>query len=128
LKQWVEGNVHLRAYTLSVAEGYRYLSRADEYLGYTYRRQYYTLWRYATAVMLLGVGWMQLGEKGFHTRDYAPERWQKMSTAKKQKAIRIITPQQDLAEPCTCQQNTLRENYLDIISLLVENESGPLGA
>ncbi len=26
-----------------------------EYLGYTYRRQYYTLWRYATALMLLGV-------------------------------------------------------------------------
>jgi len=120
IEQWVEGNVHLLPTPLAVAEGYRYLSRADEYLGYTYRRQYYTLWRYATAVMLLGVA-DAAGGKGIHTRIMPPERWQKMSTAKKQKAIRIITLNK-IAGTMHVPQNTLRENYLDIISLLVEND------
>jgi replication factor C large subunit len=48
-----------------------------------------------------------------------PERWQKMSTAKKQKAIRTITLNK-LAGSMHIPQNTLRENYLDIVSLLVE--------
>jgi replication factor C large subunit len=118
IEQWIDGNVHLLPTPSAVAEGYRHLSRADEYLGYTYRRQYYTLWRYATAVMLLGVA-DAAGGKGIHTRIMPPERWQKMSTAKKQKAIRIITLNK-IAGTMHIPQNTLRENYLDIISQLVE--------
>jgi replication factor C large subunit len=44
-----------------------------------------------------------------------------MSTAKKQKAIRIITLNK-IARTMHIPQNTLRENYLDIISLLVEHD------
>ncbi len=55
IEQWVEGSVHLISDISGTGLAYRYLSRADEYLGYTYRRQYHTLWRYATAIMLLGV-------------------------------------------------------------------------
>jgi len=120
IEQWIEGNVHLLPSPSAVAGGYHYLARADEYLGYTYRRQYYTLWRYATALMLLGVA-DAAGGKGIHTRIMPPERWQKMSTAKKQKAIRIITLNK-IAGTMRIPQNTLRENYLDIISLLVEHD------
>jgi replication factor C large subunit len=120
IEQWVEGNMHLLPSPPAVAKGYRYLSRADEYLGYTYRRQYYTLWRYATALMLLGVSDAAEG-KGIHTRIMPPERWQKMSTAKKQKAIRMITLNK-VASTMHIPQNTLRENYLDIVSLLVEHD------
>jgi replication factor C large subunit len=120
IEQWVEGNVHLLPTPSAVTEGYRHLSRADEYLGYTYRRQYYTLWRYAMAVMLLGVADAS-GGKGIHTRIMPPERWQKMSTAKKQKAIRIITLNK-IAGTMHIPQNTLREKYLDILSLLVEHD------
>ncbi len=55
IEQWVEGNVHVIADPVAMERAYRSLARADEYIGYTYRRQYHTLWRYATAVMLLGV-------------------------------------------------------------------------
>jgi replication factor C large subunit len=120
IEQWVEGNVHLLPTPSAVTEGYRHLSRADEYLGYTYRRQYYTLWRYAMAIMLLGVADASDG-KGIHTRIMPPERWQKMSTAKKQKAIRIITLNK-IAGTMRIPQNTLREKYLDILSLLVEHD------
>jgi len=75
IEQWVEGNVHHLPDTASVDRAYRALSRADEYLGYTYRRQYHTLWRYATAIMLFGVA-EAAGGRGIHARIMPPERWQ----------------------------------------------------
>jgi len=119
IEQWVEGNVHVIADPVAVEQAYRSLARADEYIGYTYRRQYHTLWRYATAVMLLGVA-DAAGGNGIHTRILPPERWQKMSTAKKQKAIRY-TVLSRLAAAMQIPQTTLREKYLDTIALLVEN-------
>ena len=120
IEQWVEGSVHLIADPAAMGRAYRHLSRADEYLGYTYRRQYHTLWRYATAVMLLGVA-DAAGGKGIHTRIMPPERWQKMSTAKKQKTIRLATLNK-VSAMMHMPQNTLRENYLGTISLLVEQD------
>jgi replication factor C large subunit len=120
IEQWVEGSIHLLPDAHAVTQGYRYLSRADEYLGYTYRRQYHTLWRYATAVMLLGVAGAA-GNRGIHARIMPPERWQKMSTAKKQKAIRTVTLNKTAAM-IHIPQNTLRENYLGTISMLVAND------
>jgi len=116
--QWVEGSVHTLTDPDAVRRAYCSLARADEYIGYTYRRQYYTLWRYATAVMILGVAEAS-GGKGIHTRILPPERWQKMSTAKKQKAIRASVLSR-LAATMQLPQATLREKYLDIITLLVE--------
>ena len=72
IEQWVEGSVHLIADPGAVERAYRSLARADEYIGYTYRRQYYTLWRYATTVMLLGVA-DAAGGKGIHARILPPE-------------------------------------------------------
>jgi replication factor C large subunit len=120
IEQWVEGSVHLIADPAAMASAYRHLSRADEYLGYTYRRQYHTLWRYATAVMLLGVA-DAAGGTGIHARIMPPERWQKMSTAKKQKSIRLATLNK-VSGLMHMPQNTLRENYLGTISLLIEQD------
>ena len=120
IEQWVEGSVHLIPDFSGTERAYRYLSRADEYLGYTYRRQYHTLWRYATAIMLLGVA-DATGGKGLHSRIMPPERWQKMSTAKKQKSIRISTLNK-VAALMHIPQNTLREQYLSTVSLLIEHD------
>jgi replication factor C large subunit len=120
IEQWVEGSVHLIPDISRTELAYRYLSRADEYLGYTYRRQYHTLWRYATAIMLLGVA-DAAGGKGLHTRITPPERWQKMATAKKQKSIRTSTLNR-VAGMMHIPQNTLREHYLGIVSLLIEHD------
>jgi replication factor C large subunit len=118
--QWVEGSVHLIPDPAAMGRAYRSLARADEYLGYTYRRQYHTLWRYATALMLLGVA-DAAGGKGIHTRIMPPERWQKMSTAKRQKAIRISTLNK-VAAMMHIPQNTLREHYLGTVSMLVDKD------
>lgn len=118
VEQWVEGSVHTLADPRAMGRAYSSLARADEYIGNTYRRQYHTLWRYATALMLLGVADAS-GGKGIHTRILPPERWQKMSTAKKQKAIRNAVLSR-FASSMQLPQMTLREKYLDIITLLVE--------
>jgi replication factor C large subunit len=120
IEQWVEGSIHLIPESAGTERAYHYLSRADEYLGYTYRRQYHTLWRYATAIMLLGFA-DATGGKGLHARIMPPERWQKMSTAKKQKSIRISTLNK-VAGMMHLPQNTLREHYLGTVSRLVEHD------
>jgi len=120
IAQWVEGSVHEIADPDRNAQAYRHLSRADEYLGYTYRRQYYTLWRYATALMLLGVA-DAAGGNGIHARIMPPERWQKMSTAKKQKSIRASVLGK-LAAIMHLPQTTVREKYISTIAQLVERD------
>jgi len=119
IEQWIEGNINLLVGDTALRGAYRHLARADEYLGYTYRRQYHTLWRYANAVMLLGVADMAAGE-GVHTRIMPPARWRKMASAKKQKAIRSALLNK-IAGMMQVPQITLREEYLGIISQLVEN-------
>jgi replication factor C large subunit len=70
--------------------------------------------------MLLGVADMAAG-KGIHARIMPPARWQKMSGAKKQKAIRSALLNK-VAGMMHIPQNSLREEYLGIFSLLVEHD------
>jgi len=120
IEQWLEGNLTHLHDDIAISRAYRCLSRADEYLGYTYRRQYHTLWRYATAIMLLGVA-DAAGGKGVHARIMPPERWQKMAAARKQKAIRTAVLNK-VATAMHIPQNTLREKYLSNVSMLVESD------
>jgi len=119
IAQWVEGSVHHITDPAALNQAYGHLARADEYLGNTYRRQYHTLWRYATALMLLGVA-DAAGGRGIHARIMPPERWQKMSTAKKQKMIRLATLNK-VSGMMHLPQSTLREEYLGVFTLLVEH-------
>ncbi len=119
IEQWVEGNISLLGDPESISHAYRNLARADEYLGYTYRRQYHTLWRYATAIMLLGVA-DAAGGSGVHARIMPPERWQKMVSARKQKAIRIALLNK-IAGVMNIPQSTLREKYLGTLSMIIGN-------
>ena len=115
--QWVEGSVHTLTDLDAVRRAYRSLARADEYIGYTYRRQSL----HALAVRDRGDdSWRcrSILRERYPRPDSAPERWQKMSTAKKQKAIRASVLSR-LAATMQLPQATLREKYLDIITLLV---------
>lgn len=120
IEQWIESNIHLFVDPDRMGIAYRHLARADEYLGFTYRRQYYTLWRYANAMMLLGVADAAAG-KGIHAKIMPPSRWQKMSGAKKAKAIRTILLNK-VSGMMHISQITLREEYLRTFSLLVEHD------
>lgn len=118
IEQWVEGNLSLIVPPASLSAAYRNLARADEYLGNTYRRQYHILWRYATALILIGVAGTGAG-KGIHARIMPPARWQKMAGAKRQKMIRTTTLAR-MAGMMHIPATTLRGEYLTTINQLVE--------
>ena len=85
--QWIESNLGMLKDPAAISSAYQALSRSDEYLGRTFKTQYYTLWRYATAMMLLGVRSNASSHGGF-TKIMPPDRWKRMSTGKRLKTAR----------------------------------------
>ncbi len=120
IEQWLEGNLQHMPDFASRARGYGAVARADEYIGRTYRRQYYTLWRYATSLMLLGVA-DAAGGHGIHGRIAPPERWRKMSGSRRQKAIRTELLRK-VSRATHIPQSTLREEFFTPLTLLVEQD------
>ena len=118
--QWIESNVYTLGEPHAVAGAYQHLSRADEYIGYTYRQQYYTLWRYATVQMLLGTHTVA-GGHGIHEKIASPRRWQKMVSSRRQKAIRNAVLGK-YAGMMHMPQQTVREGYLNLLSILAETQ------
>lgn len=122
LEQWIEANtVHITDPS-SFATAYEWLSRSDEYIGLTFRQQYYTLWRYATALMVLGVS-DAAGGIGIHARISPPERWRKMGSYRKQRTVRTSLLRK-VAEGLHMSQLVLRDSYLTPVSLLAERDPG----
>ncbi|WP_235855580.1 replication factor C large subunit [Methanofollis fontis] len=117
--QWIEGNLHALTDPTAAAKAYAAVSRADEWIGLTYRRQYYTLWRYANATMLLGVK-AAAGGAGIRQRIMPPSRWRRMGAARKQKAVRASVMQK-LSRAMDLPQHTIREEYLTLLTLLIED-------
>lgn len=120
IEQWIEANLGTLRNPEEAALAYRYLSRADEYIGYTYRQQYYTLWRYATVTMLLGTN-IASGGHGIHERVSSPRRWQRMASSRRQKGIRTA-----LLGKCGglmhMPQQTVRDGYLSLLSIIAEKD------
>jgi replication factor C large subunit len=122
LEQWIEANTVHIADPSSFATAYEWLSRSDEYIGLTFRQQYYTLWRYATALMVLGVS-DAAGGIGIHARISPPERWRKMGSYRKQRTVRTSLLRK-VAEGLHMSQLVLRDSYLTPVSLLAERDPG----
>ncbi len=120
IEQWLEENLSQMPDFSSRARGYACLSRADEYIGRTFRRQYYTLWRYASAIMLIGVA-DAAGGHGVRGRITSPARWRKMGASKKQKAVRAGLIRK-ISEMAHIPENALREDFFTAISMLVEQD------
>ena len=118
VEQWIGANLGHIEDLDARADAYRCLARADEFVGLTYRRQYYTLWRYATALMLIGTASAARGG-GLRGRIAPPSRWQSMAKGRRQKMIRISVLNK-LSSHMHIPQTTLREDFLTPISLMVE--------
>jgi replication factor C large subunit len=118
--QWVEANLAHLPDPGSRALAYRWISRADEYLGLTFRRQNYTLWRYATALMLLGPS-LAAGGRGVQARLMPPARWRRIAGHRRQRAVRESLLRK-IGERAHVPQEVLREDHLTLFSLLVESD------
>ena len=120
IEQWIEANLGTLKGPEEAALAYRYLSRADEYLGYTYRQQYYMLWRYATVTMLIGTN-IASGGHGIHERVVSPRRWQRMASSRRQKGIRTALLGK-FGGLTHMPQQTVRDGYLSLLSILAEKD------
>ncbi|MDV0444359.1 replication factor C large subunit [Methanorbis rubei] len=112
--QWVEESASTVADANRRTRAYAALSRADIYLGRTMVRQYYTLWRYATAMTTSGVA-KEFDGAGFRPRIMPPSRWRRMGTAKKQKTVRR-TLAAKLGEGYSIPDAQIQRVYLDLLS------------
>lgn len=118
--QWIEANMDPLEEPPAREKGYRALARADEYIGWTFRRQYYTLWRYANAVMVLGIS-DAAGGRGIHQRIHPPPRWRRMGSSRKQRNVRKSLFGR-LSTRLHIPLHPLREVYLPLLTLLVERD------
>lgn len=116
--QWVEESLPQIADPGRRVRAFRRASRADVYLGRTMSRQYYTLWRYATALTTTGIAAENAGS-GFRPRIMPPSRWKRMATAKKQKVVRR-TLAAALAEGYSIPDNQVQAEYIDLLSRVAE--------
>lgn len=116
--QWIEESVPSVSSNERRVRAYRRLSRADVYLGRTMRRQYYTMWRYASYLMTSGVAAENAGS-GFRPRVMPPSRWKRMSTAKKQKTVRNSL-NAALNEGFSIPENQIKYQYLDLLSIFAK--------
>jgi len=100
------------------------LAAADLNVARTYRRQHYTLWRYATALAVLGTARAARGA-GVHSRLAPPARWGRMAQARRRKAART-SMMRKLSAWTGVSRAELREYYLDAIRALVADDPEPI--
>ena len=111
--QWIEEVVAQIPQSKHRIRAYKRVAKADIYLGRTMIRQYYTLWRYATSLMTIGVA--SEGKTSFYQpRVLPPRRWKRMATAKKQKSIKRSLSTA-LSESLRIPDTQIREEYLDLL-------------
>ena len=116
--QWVEEAVSQIPDRNRRIRAFRRVSRADVYLGRTMTRQYYTLWRYATSLMTLGVAG-ETESSGYRPRVMPPSRRKRMATAKKQKTVRR-TLSAALAEGYSIPDVQVQAEYIDLLSRVAD--------
>jgi replication factor C large subunit len=116
--QWIEANLAHLPDPRSRAVAYHWVSRADGYLGLTFRRQNYSLWRYATALMLLGSS-LAAGGRGIQARLMPPARWRRIAGHRRQRAVRESLFRK-AGSRAHIPQEVLRGGHLTLLTLLVE--------
>ncbi|MEN6343596.1 MAG: replication factor C large subunit [Methanospirillum sp.] len=105
-------------------EAYPALAAADRAIARTYRRQNYTLWRYATELAVLGTARAANGA-GVHSRLSPPARWGRMAQARRRKAARTSLMRK-LGAWMVVSRAELREYYLEAVRALVADDPEPL--
>ncbi len=96
LIQWIDENIPLQytgkgeeGLTPDIAQAYRYLSRADRFLGRVRRRQNYRLWRYASLLMTGGTVVAKSKPRGGSFEKYQPPSlWRKMGQLRSKRNMR----------------------------------------
>ena len=103
---------------------YPALAAADRNIARTYRRQHYALWRYATALAVLGTA-RAAGGAGVRSRLTPPARWTRMAQARRRKAARASLMRK-LGNWMGVSRAELREAYLEAARALFADDPEPV--
>lgn len=121
--QWLEGSLG-QLTPAARCRAYPPLAAADRAIARTYRRQHYTLWRYATALAVLGTAAAARGS-GVRSRLAPPARWARMAQARRRKASRVSLMRK-LGAWMGVSRAELREYYLEAVRALVADDPEPI--
>ena len=113
LLRWVEENVTKEYEGRETAAAYRWLARADTWLGRVRATQNYSYWRYAGDAMTAGVASARQGPKGGWTR-YGPPQWRTRGSTREEIARRV-------AEGSGVSVNTARREVLPFLAALTHH-------
>ncbi|HDQ07255.1 MAG TPA: replication factor C large subunit [Methanoculleus sp.] len=117
--QWIEESVGTLKDPGIRGEAFSALAEADRFIGRTYRRQYYTLWKYATALMVTGSAGAIVKKPASPGRIMPPGRWKKMGAGRKQKLIRRSVLRK-VSNAYHIPEQALMEDFLTSVTIMVE--------
>ncbi|HOT95046.1 MAG TPA: replication factor C large subunit [Methanoregulaceae archaeon] len=121
--QWLEAGLDQLPVENRCA-AYPALAAADLALARTYRRQHYALWRYATALAVLGTA-DAAGGMGVRGRIVPPARWGRISQARRRRAARLSLFRK-MGAWMGVSRSELREYYLQAAADLISLNPGPV--
>ncbi|MBT8507998.1 replication protein C [Methanomicrobiaceae archaeon CYW5] len=119
IEQWLEESIGNFEDPESRWEAFEALAGADRFIGRTYRRQYYTLWKYATALMVIGSAGAATRKPTSPGRIMPPGRWKKMGAGRKQKLIRRSVLRK-VSGAYHIPEQALMEDFLTPVTIMVE--------
>ena len=121
--RWLDENLPTRYGKGGTLSGFEYLSKADVFLGRARKRQNYTLWRYAGALMVSGVLVSKSEEKnsGYkNVRFQPPSTFRKMGQSRSKRMIRNSLATK-IGEHCHMSQKDA-SNQISFFKILFSNE------
>lgn len=123
---WVDENIGREYHDDDLERGYDALAKADIFLGRVRRRQDYSMWRYASFMMINGVNRARHSRYGGYAKYSAPTYWQKLGRAKSRRATRDAVAAK-IGAYCHCSKAEARSTYLPMMMAMFEDHDYAVG-
>ncbi len=105
-----------------IRAGYRYLSKADLYLGRVKKRQNYRMWRYASTLMVCGTSLSKSKPYRGFIKFQQPSVWRRLGQTKATRNMRDNIASK-IGEHCQESMHYSRSNLLGIYSRMAKDET-----
>ena len=123
---WVDENLPREYHDDDLERGFDALSKADIYLGRVRRRQDYSMWRYASFMMVAGVNRARRHRYGGYTKFNAPTYWQKLGRAKTGRIVRDSLAAK-IGRYCHASKREARAVYIPLLRAIFKEEEYAVG-
>jgi replication factor C large subunit len=123
---WVDENLPREYRDDDLERGFDALAKADMFLGMVRRRQDFGMWRYATFMMVAGVGRARRHRYGGYTRYSSPIYWQKLGRTRSGRAVRDSLAAK-IGKYCHTSKREARAFYIPLLRTIFRDEECAAG-